>query len=181
MFRLRKSVLSFGAAALAVVALALVLPRAADAVAAALVEVVNTTANPVITSRMDDPGRIPYTSSTGSSSPCNQACTFDLPAVPAQHRLVLDNLGGSVELNSSGFVSAQVYCANCGDPRNNGITIPNSGVLANQFSTPIHLYFDAGQVPRISLAAGASIFTQAVTVSGYLLDCSAAPCAAMAH
>ena len=49
MFRVPRSVLSFGAAAVGIAALMLAVPRAAHAVAAALVEVVNTTANPAIT------------------------------------------------------------------------------------------------------------------------------------
>ena len=49
MIRLPKSVLSFGAVALAACVLTLAVPRAADAVAAKLVEVTNTAANPAIT------------------------------------------------------------------------------------------------------------------------------------
>jgi hypothetical protein len=49
MFRITKSVLSFGAVAVAGGVLTLAVPRAAHAVAAALVQVVNTTANPAIT------------------------------------------------------------------------------------------------------------------------------------
>jgi hypothetical protein len=49
MFKLSKSVLSFGAGALAVVALMLAAPRAAHAVAAALVQVTNTASNPAVT------------------------------------------------------------------------------------------------------------------------------------
>src|ERR1700722_4472252 len=49
MTRLRKAVLHFGAAALGIGALTLVVPRAAHAVAAALVQVTNTAANPATT------------------------------------------------------------------------------------------------------------------------------------
>jgi hypothetical protein len=48
MLKLSKSVLSFGAGALAVVALMLAAPRAAHAIAATLVQVTNTPANPAI-------------------------------------------------------------------------------------------------------------------------------------
>ena len=47
MFRLPKSVLRFGAGAIALVALILAAPKAAHAIAATLVTVTNTTANPV--------------------------------------------------------------------------------------------------------------------------------------
>jgi hypothetical protein len=49
MFRLSKSVLTVGGAALATVLLILAAPRTVQAVAAALVEVTNTSSNPVVT------------------------------------------------------------------------------------------------------------------------------------
>lgn len=49
MFRIPKSILSFGAVAVASGALTLAVPRAAHAIAATLVQIVNTTANPAIT------------------------------------------------------------------------------------------------------------------------------------
>ncbi len=49
MFKPSKSVLSFGAGALAIVVLMLAAPRAAHAIAATLVQVTNTSANPAVT------------------------------------------------------------------------------------------------------------------------------------
>jgi len=49
MFKLSKSVLSFGAGALALGAIILAAPRTAHALAAALVQVTNTAANPAVT------------------------------------------------------------------------------------------------------------------------------------
>jgi hypothetical protein len=53
MFYNRKSVLSFGAAVLAAGALSVAVPRAARAVAAALVQVTNTAANPAVAQTTD--------------------------------------------------------------------------------------------------------------------------------
>lgn len=181
MKHLQRFLMGTGGMALAALVLTLAVPKAAHAIVAALVQVVNTNANPVINSRMDDPGRIPYLFGTNPNITCTNICTFNLPAVPAHHRLVLDHLGGTVPLTAHGFVEAQLNCLNCADVRNNGILVPDTGVIISVFSTPVHLYFDAGEIPQLNLDAGATIIDQAVTVSGYMLDCSAAPCAAIAH
>jgi hypothetical protein len=95
MTRFPKFVLSFGAVALAVCMLTLAVPRAAHAIAATLVQVTNTTANPVIIQNVDAPGRSPY-QKTCSFIGTQHSCT--LPAVPADTELVIQTV--SIEVTS---------------------------------------------------------------------------------
>jgi hypothetical protein len=65
-----KSILmGIGAVELAGLILALLAPKAAHAIAATAVQVVNTTSNPAIVSSLNDPGRIAYQSTAGASYP----------------------------------------------------------------------------------------------------------------
>ena len=57
MFRLHKSVLSLAAGALALGVLILAAPRAAHAIAATLVQIRNTAANPAVTQSPQQPSR----------------------------------------------------------------------------------------------------------------------------
>lgn len=88
MIRLPKSVLSFGAVALVASGLMLAVPRAAHAVAAALVQVTNTSASPVPIQDVDVPGRHPYQQTCSSTN--SESCT--LPAVPVNAELVIQTV-----------------------------------------------------------------------------------------
>ena len=52
------------------------------------------------------------------------------------------------------------------------------------FDQLVQLYVDAGEAPAVQIVADAGL-TQVssgfLTLTGYLLDCTAAPCAAIAH
>lgn len=151
------------------------------------VTVLNTTANPAIVSSMDNPGRIPYTSrqSLFLSSPTSSE-SFTFPAVPANHRLVITQLSNNLTVNTSSATTLSVTLLNPGilnegaawfyAPTTNSISL---------FTTPVTWYFDAGQTPQVSAIpafAGVQLTGgQAVTLFGYMLDCSAAPCAALAE
>jgi hypothetical protein len=91
--------------------LVLTTPRAVHAVGAALVQVTNTTANPVITSRLDDSGRIPYQTTIASAGGCNN-CSISLPAVPPNHRLVIQPATIIGELTGPGAVLATIAARN---------------------------------------------------------------------
>ena len=125
---------------------------------------------------IDEPGRIPY-SSFQSVSPGQTVIAF--PVVPAGHRLVIQhvsaNLGFQSRVNNQVEVSV-----------NNG----SSSFLA-QFSTslvrfdqPVQLYVNGGAAPEVIVLADSG-FTRVsfggITLIGYLLNCTAAPCAQIAQ
>jgi hypothetical protein len=191
---LQRSLTGLGGITLAGLLLTVAVPKAVHAVASVLVQVTNTTANPVINSRMDHPGRIPYQAVVNtpiSPSGTSSLCGFLLSTVPANHRLVVDNIGGFVPLSAASAVFVNLGCNACGEVRFNGTMVPSPPTgpttTAVEFSLPVHLYFDPGEVPEVTVQV-ANLSTVAVlngvpdvTVSGYLLDCAAAPCAPIAH
>src|SRR5262245_15164621 len=66
------------------------------------VTVKNPATSPVITSSIDNPARIPYaTGAFSGASPCDRECRIDFPAVPAGHRLVIQNITGFVSYTST--------------------------------------------------------------------------------
>ena len=151
------------------------------------VTVLNTTANPAIASSMDNPGRIPYMSrqSLFLSSPATSA-SFNFPTVPANHRLVITQLSHNLTVNTSSATTLSVTLLNPSNltsgeawfyaPSTNSVSL---------FTTPVTWYFDAGQTPQVTgipASSGVQLTGgQAVTLFGYMLDCSAAPCAALAQ
>ena len=185
--------ISIGLGSVALVALffMLVAPKAAHAVQESLVQLVNTTANPAIVSDMNDPGRVPYQSSVfgTTQSNCSGAgneCFFVFPTVPAGHRLVIQHVSGFIQA-TSGAVPALV-----GIPLSNNQDTTSFLVAAQSnvdgglvaFDQPVLVYVDEGISPRVAVelastpAAGNA--SQGAFLSGYLLDCSAAPCSAIA-
>jgi hypothetical protein len=81
MFKLPKTVLSFGAGALALGGLILAAPRTAHAIAATLVQVTNTPADPVPNKDVDNPARHPYAANCTASGTGEISCSpTPLPA-----------------------------------------------------------------------------------------------------
>jgi hypothetical protein len=85
------------AAALAASLTALVVPTDAAHAASPTsnVIVVNPATEPALTRNVDDPGRIAY-QSTATCVLDSTACTFNFPAVPKNHRLVVQHLSGTL-------------------------------------------------------------------------------------
>ena len=100
MFRLPKSALSFGAGALAVAVLILAAPRGAHAIAATLVQVTNTAANPVPNQDVDSPGRHPYQQNcnSGSSAIQDGQIGCEMPPVPPNTEVVIQNVNVDINL-----------------------------------------------------------------------------------
>jgi hypothetical protein len=145
MFRIPKSVLSFGAVAVAGGALTLAVPRAAHAIAATLVQVVNTTANPAIT---QDTSR---QASQIVTLVCHPASSFPTPSACIQ-------LDGHAH-----FSSAQPYAV----PSNSNFVLTSfdyfpNGVASGQGSLSI---VDQSSNPfAVYEALGVADFSQAFTV-----------------
>jgi hypothetical protein len=186
----------FGAAAAVLAACAIYVfsARRIEAQYSSPVKVVNTTSAPAIGSLMDDHGRIPYQSEVDGGSvgippvPCDQTvgCDFVFGPVPAGHRLVIERVTGVVP--STVAAQAFVILSNPNSPSPGTVyaafTLPPTST-AGYFEVPTLVYVDSQQSVDVTVAfsgAGfASGFFRRVIVKGYLLDCTAAPCAAIAH
>jgi hypothetical protein len=93
--RISKSVISFGAVALAAGVFTLAVPRAAHSFAAALVQVTNNVDNPVQNQDVDALGRHPFLSSCGGPD----SCTFSV--VPANKEWVIQTISVSMSIPPS--------------------------------------------------------------------------------
>jgi hypothetical protein len=196
MFKLPKNLSVYGAAALAVATLVLATPRAAHAIAATLVQVTNTTANPVPNLDAERIARIPYESTQQPQGNCPnsnliQACNFAFTPPPTGYRLVVENVSGWIVLangttlppiailtdvdNTVGRTTIWSYA---------GILVQGSGtaILAS-FNQPAHAVFDAGDSgPEVAVNAnweGGTV--QYMTLTGYLENCAITGCPLRVH
>lgn len=185
--------LGTGAVVLAGLILTLLAPKAAHAIVATAVSVVNTSSNPVPASSIDGPGRIPFVSQ-GYFTNCSSGgsiCQFAFPtAVPAGHRVVITYMSVQMEFNT--FPTAIAVRLNATVPTVGDVffNVPVAPfiILSQYFGTPVDFYFDAGQIPQITAISNGTFLDdpvighgiQEVTLVGYELDCTVAPCAAVA-
>jgi len=149
------------------------------------VEVANPATNPALTSSVDDPGRIAYESNVNCSVFGGVFCTATFAAVPQGQRLVIQHIsGGLLFVNDPRLVLVSTQ----GSP-NQGISafFASSPVSTTHslFDQAVQQYFEGGSTPVVEIAGLASDFEkdfpQSVTLTGYLLKCSAAtPCAPIA-
>jgi hypothetical protein len=95
MIRLPKSVVSFGTVALVAGVVMLAVPRAAHGIAAALVQVTNTSANPVLNQDVDALGRHPFMSSCSGPNSCS------LSTVPPNRELVIQTISVAINIPPS--------------------------------------------------------------------------------
>lgn len=106
---LKNLFLGMGAVALAGVLLTMVAPKAVHAAVAALVEVANTSANPVPNADVNEPGEEPFqTQLCGlvGTATCLQPTTFVVPTATSDgltiKRLVINNVGVSCVKSTTG-------------------------------------------------------------------------------
>jgi len=165
MTKLPKSILSFGAVALAAGVLTLAFPRAAHAVAAVLVEVTNTRSNPVPNQDADAPGRHPYQQSCSAFV----KVTCFMPVVPPNTEVVIQTVSmsfsggtpGSLILSSvGGGVGVDTYVPLVAEP---------DGTFA--VTQPLTQYADPGG----SISCSNSIINHAAgsftcTITGYTIS-----------
>jgi hypothetical protein len=161
------------------------------------VQVMNTTAAPAIGTTIDEPGRVPYVSSVldlGKNCGLGFECDFNFPPVPAGHRLVIQEVSGFIQFNFSPSAFVEVFISASGATSSEGQFLVNGSTFGNSsfggtrasFTQPFHAYFDPGDTPVVSVQARNATFpndnsTEVATLKGYLIDCSAAPCTAIAH
>jgi hypothetical protein len=147
------------------------------------VKVLNTSAAPVLNSRIDDPGRVPYMAFTTTFC-SGTTCGIGFPAVPAGHRLVLQHLSGFLNFNAPpttlfGFIeSTQNFRFNFNVP------LPPAG-NATHFDQQVLYFVDGGDAPSVFIGSTGAPFPgnvgEEIVLAGYELDCNAAPCAAIAN
>jgi len=156
MIKLPKSVLSFGAVALVASALTLAVPRAAHAVAAALVQVTNTAANPAITQSVPSQAAqlVELTNNSGgqgTSTFTGLTPNFSGSAVPAGQSLVITSVditptcqgnllfGAGLGIGAPGVLTTELVT--WGVPSNNGSITSHfvypSGIVIGPGSTPV--------------------------------------------
>jgi hypothetical protein len=131
-----------------------------------------------LTSNMDEPGRIPYTtaiSSTGTTG--GGAVFFAGPAVPANRRLVITFVSGNIPTGDTSASGILEFFSSSQGQDVRGVVPVGS---ANVFSQPTQIYFNAGESPTVFTNKPPQFGGSEVILSGYLLDCTAAACAALA-
>ena len=147
------------------------------------VNVATSATKPLLNSSIDDPGRVPFQSSIENAGKCSgDSCLWLFGPIPAGHRLVVQHVSGSINFNAPPG-AAEVLL-------NNGTSTffapLNSAVLFSAFDQPVLAFFDGPQSIGVQILVFGGGFatgpqTQDMTLTGYLLDCSAAPCAPIAH
>jgi hypothetical protein len=182
---IRNAISALGGIFLAALMLAALMPRAARGVAAALVQIVNTDANPVATEdharqavvlsafseSVSVGGEIPFTSVNGSPF-----------SVPTGKRLVIEQISGALDLKSGSSVTGAALSGSFGSTSfyDTFLTTPTltffgGGDLLSEykFSQSVRLYTDT--TPSINFGiVSSSLGTVIATASGYLVDCTGA-------
>jgi hypothetical protein len=149
--------------------------------------VLNPSTNPALTSSVDDPGRVAYQHDQILPDLCSgfASCDIGLNAVPAGHRLVIQHVSGRV-VSASGAPSAATITIFAGSLSAGVLRLSNlfSPVSNNTslFDQPILGYIDAGLTPSIGFTfIGGTISGGEIILTGYMLDCTNIPCAAIAQ
>jgi hypothetical protein len=159
------------------------------------VTVVNPSTSPANTANVDEPGRIPY--STSDARNCtghDPICEFHFPPVPANHRLVLLNISTNLTLQTvNGASQAAVVAIEAPQyihyfPQIISIPsiLPNSSNFVEAISysiQPVLIYQDGGTsftITADNLGTAQFSGVGSVAIAGYLVDCTIAPCAPIA-
>jgi hypothetical protein len=134
-----------------------------------------------LTSSIDDPGRIPYQSTVNQT--CTGAnCTFTFGALPTGHRLVIQHVSGILGFSGSGTQISVILRA--GGPDAVSFLASYFGPRTEaEFDQSVQFYVDETEAPVVNVFTPAGNFAQvqSLTLIGYELSCTAAPCAAVAH
>jgi|SRR5271157_2206465 len=164
----------------------------AQALVAAMVQVANTSANPVPTSPVNvtDPGRIAYQSTVNNAGQCSGSiCVFTFGPVPSGHRVVVQHIGGRVNLTTSpANIQIQIFSNNHPLITELLAAPAPSAYSFAAFDQTVLFYVDSGDNVTVQMYLdgnsatflGGSV-TQYMTLIGYELDCTVAACAPIAQ
>jgi hypothetical protein len=164
--------------------------------AADTVRVTNPATQPVLTSRVDEAARVPYQvqlllpaiSCEGLATLIS--CRGSVTGVPAGKRLVVQAVSGAFNSYSTAPTNGQVQVSTI-SPSAEYFAVPsistvrifslilNEPAYFSAFQAHETVYVDGGAPVNISveLSGSSSISFQSITVTGYVIDCTAAPCA----
>lgn len=156
------------------------------------VNVANTTAQPVPSLRIDEPGRIPYQSQVKKSDgSCTGAavCFFEFGSVPPGHRVVIQHISGVMSFSGTNNATWVQLNNGSGFPVSTFFAPQAPSISFNAFDQTVQTYFDPAvfggiievQVNLLGGTFPASGFVEGIILSGYELDCNVAPCAPIAH
>lgn len=157
------------------------------------VNITNLSSQPVLNSSIDDPGRIPFQQQIAlNNGECsgNATCLFTFRSVPAGQRLVIQHISGAVSYSGTPFsITVSLFTPNSGVPLSQffaPLVVTGTGTSFTAFDQPVLAYIDppsvSGQFFGIRVDLGPGRVTsgqQLMTISGYMLDCTAAPCATL--
>ena len=137
---------------------------------------VNPATSPALTRSVDDPGRIAY-QSTAACVLDTDACAFDFPAVPQNHRLVVQHVSGDLPFAAGDGRGARVTMDGGANGAFSSFIAPTPFLGDSLFDQPVLQYFDAGSTPILVAIADVMLNSvSSATISGYLLDCAKTPC-----
>jgi len=134
---------------------------------------------------IDEPGRIPFQATVNKAGSCaSNECFFEFGSVPQGRRVVIQRISG---LNSFNAPPSQVLVfANNGTGQALATFLAPTANSTSAFDHQTELYYDPNQIIEIQISPFPATFlglnaAQSVTVTGYELNCAAAPCSAIAH
>ena len=162
----------------------------------AAVSITNPATNPVPTSNVDNPGRIPYQSTQIADTTCigtSPSCVVFFPPVPSGHRLVVlhvSGLAGAATKPGQMNIGAGKQVSGVGGVRVNSLTnfAFQPFTVDTTFDQSVLMYLDAGDIPGVDAlteevngASSVNMTFLRINLSGYLLDCSVSKCVPIAH
>ena len=148
------------------------------------VNVANPATAPALFLNVNDPGRIPYQSFAVGPNTCSNLCEIIFPAVPDGHRLVIQHVSVNSQISTASAV-VQVVVAG-GNGANSFFLVTPQGNSTLGFvdaDQPVLEYVDSRQMPLVAIKLNLATFNgqPGATITGYMLDCTIAPCAAIAQ
>jgi hypothetical protein len=100
------------------------------------------------------------------------ACSFDFPAVPKNHRLVVQHVSGFLVFGAGDGKGAQVTLDGGANGALSSFIAPTSFLGESLLDQPVLQYIDAGSAPILVAIADVILDSSSnATISGYLLDC----------
>jgi hypothetical protein len=146
---------------------------------------------PALTSSIDNPGRAPYQSFAPVT--CNGSiCFSSYPVVPAGHRLVIQHVSGTLEFGGASITIPTTILVRVGyfngsvqEFFSEFFASVQNNVGLTSFDQSVLGYIEAGASPEVQVnlygsPASLGPFSP-IALTGYLLDCTASPCAPIAQ
>jgi len=170
---MRKTVSALGGIFMAALLIGSLAPKTTRGIAAALVQVMNTSANPVPNQDVDNPGRATIESvfvGVFNNLGSENLLGFSSFTVPAGQRFVIDQVDGSC----SGSIrpGAQLLLTEAGQSRTYYLVLTPQGTSSYAFNQSVHYVADPGS--GIGFSASTSDTTEqsncAINVSGHLIS-----------